>query len=163
MRTLVYALGSLGLLLTVLVSSIAPSSAAHFGNSKAELTGSGDADATGQAVVNYADGHGTFNGRITVRNLEAGESYTFLVRSAAGVERVVCMDEANSQGTFACSEQDLFADGFGLVTAVVRDSEGNEVAAGVFARRGNCREPDQAGSQCEAPGQTSVTSRPAQL
>jgi hypothetical protein len=162
MRTLAYALGSLGLLLTVLVSSISPAAAAHFGNSMATITGSADADATGQAVVNYADGHDSFNSRITVRNLEPGESYTFLVRNAAGVERVVCMDEASAQGTFTCSEQDLFADGFGLAIAVVRDSGGTEVAGGVFERRGNCREPNQAGSQCDAPGQ-SMSARPAWL
>jgi hypothetical protein len=41
--------------------------AAHNGNNKAEITGTGDPDAGGQAIVNYSEGTGKFNGRITVR------------------------------------------------------------------------------------------------
>ena len=125
--------------------------AAHNGNNKAALTGTGDPDATGQAIVNYREGTGTFNGTITVSNLTPGEMYTFLVRRGA-VETVVCSGTANSSGVFTCSAQDLALPGF--VMAVVRDSAGIEVATGTFARRGNCRDADQAGSQCAAPGQT---------
>jgi len=74
------------------------------------------------------------------------------VRSAMGVEREICEAEANQQGTFRCSDQDVLQDEFGLVEAVIRDSEGTEVATGIYNRRGNCRAPDQGGSQCEAPG-----------
>ncbi len=49
--------------------------AAHNGNNKAELAGTGDPDATGQAIVNYREGTGTFNGTLTVRNLDAGETW----------------------------------------------------------------------------------------
>ncbi len=120
---------------------------AHNGNNRAELSGTGDADASGAAIVNYSEGRGTFNGNITVSDLEPGETYTFLVRGATG-EEVICSGTANAAGTFTCSEQKLTLAGF--VTAVVRDEAGAEVASGVFARRGNCRDPEQAGSQCEA-------------
>ena len=124
--------------------------AAHNGNNKAEITGTSDPDAGGQAIVNYSEGTGKFNGRITVRNLEPGETYQFFVRGPSG-ERLVCEGEANSQGVFTCNAQKLALPGF--AQAVVRDSAGMEDASGVFARRGNCRDPDQAGSLCKAPGQ----------
>ncbi len=151
MRTLVRSLGGFALLLTLLLGTVTAASAAHNGNNKAPITGTGDPDATGQAIVNYREGTGTFNGRITVKNLTAGETYTFLVRGASG-ERVICTGVANTQGTFGCSAQDLTLPGFTM--AVVRDAAGMEVAPGTFDRRGNCRDPQQAGSQCVAPGQT---------
>ena len=149
MRFLARGLFVVSMLAMLLVGSTALVSAAHNGNNKAQLTGTGDPDAQGQAVVNYREGTGTFNGNITVQNLEPGETYTFLVRGATG-ETVICSADANSAGTFSCSAQDLTLPGFG--TAVVRDSAGTEVASGIFARRGNCRDADQAGSQCQAPG-----------
>ncbi len=66
----------------------------------------------------------------------------------AGGEQVICSGAASASGTFTCSAQKLTLAGF--TTAVVRDSAGVEVASGVFARRGNCRDPEQAGSLCEA-------------
>lgn len=120
---------------------------AHNGNNRAELTGTGDPDATGVAIVNYSEGKGTFNGNVTVSNLTPGETYTFLVRGATG-ERTICSGTADAAGTFSCSAQGLTLPGFG--TAVIRDASGAEVATGVFQRRGNCRDADQAGSQCEA-------------
>ena len=150
MRTLFRSLGALALLLTLVVGTVVVTSAAHNGNNKASITGTGDPDATGQAIVNYREGTGTFNGSIAVKNLEPGETYTFLVRGATG-ETIICMDEANSSGTFTCSAQDLTLPGFGM--AVVRDGAGMEVATGTFDRRGNCRDPQQGGSLCEAPGQ----------
>ncbi len=122
---------------------------AHNGNNRAELTGTGDPNATGVAIVNYSEGKGTFNGNITVSNLTAGAAYTFLVRSPNGVtEQVICSGTADADGTFTCSAQGLPLNGF--AKAVVRDSNGTEVAVGTFERRGNCRDPLQAGSQCEA-------------
>ncbi len=154
MRTLLYALGSLGLLLTVLFSSVSPASAAHNGNNKASVMGVGvEADASGQSIVNYREGTGTFNGSINVKNLKQGVMYTFVVRLAddEGTDQVICSGTANRQGTFKCSEQDLALAGFSQ--AVVEDGAGNDVAIGTFARRGNWRDPQQAGSLCDAPGQ----------
>ena len=128
-------------------------SAAHLGNSQADINGTADPDATGQATVNYSDGTGLFNGTINVANLTAGESYTFLVRRASGTEVPICSDTATSQGRFNCSGNKVDVPAPGFTTAVVRNSLGMEVATGAFTeRRGNCREPDQAGSQCTAPG-----------
>ena len=149
MRTLLRAFGGLALLLAVLVGTVPATLAAHNGNNQAVLSGTGDPDATGKAIVNYREGTGTFNGTITVQNLTPGATYTVLVRGASG-ERVICTDVANTQGSFTCSAQDLTLPGF--VTAVVRDSAGTDVASGTFERRGNCRDPEQAGSQCAAPG-----------
>ena len=125
--------------------------AAHNGNNSAQLTGTAaDPDATGKAIVNYSEGRGDFNGTITVRNLVPGATYSFFVRRGA-TETLVCSGEANSQGTFTCQAQHLRLPGF--THAVVRNAAGVEVASGVFERRGNCRDPEQGGSLCTAPGQ----------
>ena len=121
--------------------------AAHNGNNKAELSGVG----TGTAVVNYSKGQGTFNGTVTVSGLMANTGYSFFVTGAgAGAEgRLICSGTSNSSGTFTCSAQRLRLPGF--TTAQVRTTTGGTVvASGVFERRGNCRDPEQAGSQCEA-------------
>ncbi len=141
------------MLVAVVVSGIASSaSAAHNGNNRAAVEGTEvDADAIGRAVVNYSEGQGTFNGTITVRNLEPGETYTFQVSGAASGDGVdVCEGVANSQGTFSCSFQDMELPGFAGVE--VEDEDGNVVATGTFERAGNCRDADQAGSLCVAPG-----------
>jgi len=122
--------------------------AAHNGNNRAVLAGTGDADASGIAIVNYSEGQGTFNGNITVDNLVAGATYTFFVRAGSGAEQLICTGTADLDGTFTCSAQKLTLNGF--ARAVVRDAAGVEVAVGTFERRGNCRDADQAGSQCEA-------------
>lgn len=150
MRTLLRSLGGLALLLTLLVGTVDSASAAHFGNNKATLVGMGtEADASGQAIVNYSKGTQTFNGRISVTNLVPGETYRFLVRSAAG-EQLICEGVATDRGTFMCNAQGLTLETFAV--AVVRDSAGMEVASAPFDRRGNCRVPNQALSQCDAPG-----------
>ena len=129
--------------------------AAHLGNSQADIAGSVDPDATGQATVNYSDGTGVFNGTINVANLDPGQTYTFSVRRANGTEVVFCSDTAGKNGRFHCHGTKVDVPAPGFTMAVVRDSFGIEVANGVFdERRGNCREPDQAGSQCTAPGQS---------
>ena len=151
MRTLVRSLGGFALLLTLLIGTVTAASAAHNGHAKTPIAGTGDPDATGQSIVNYREGTGTFNGTITVKNLTPGATYTFLVRGATG-ETPICSAEASSRGTFTCNAQDLTLPGFTM--AVVRDAAGMEVATGTFERRGNCRDPQQAGSQCVAPGQT---------
>jgi hypothetical protein len=129
-------------------------SAAHLGNSKAGLVGTGDGDASGMSVVNYRKGTESFNASVSLTNLAPNATYTFLVRNAAGVERFICSAATNQQGRLSCNAQDVLPDGFGLARAVVRDAAGNEVAVGVYERTGNCRAPEQAGSQCEAPGHT---------
>jgi hypothetical protein len=125
--------------------------AAHEGNNRAAVEGTGAPGATGNAVVNYRAGSGTFNGSITVRGLMPGTTYTFSVRRP-GPETTICSAVANRGGVFTCSAQDLRLPGF--TDAVVRDAAGAEVALGTFSRGGNCRSPDQAGSQCTAPGQS---------
>jgi hypothetical protein len=152
MRRAVLTFGGLAIVLTLILGTASTASAAHFGNSKATLEGTGDSDAEGKSTVNFRKGTQSFNAAAMVSNLDAGETYVFLVRNAAGVEREVCRAEANSQGMFTCSAQDVLPDGFGLVSAVIWDAGGTEVAFGLYDRRGNCRVPDQAGSQCEAPG-----------
>ena len=117
--------------------------AAHNGNNKAELSGVG----SGTALVNYSEGLGKFSGTVTVRGLAPNTSYSFTVTGASGI-RTICSGISNSSGTFTCSAQQLTLPGFG--TAQVRTSDGTVVASGTFERRGNCRDPEQAGSQCEA-------------
>lgn len=121
--------------------------AAHNGNNKAELSGVG----TGTAVVNYSEGQGTFNGTVTVSGLAANTDYSFFVTGAAAgaTGLLICSGTSDSSGTFTCSEQKLGLPGF--TTAQVRTTIGGTVvASGTFERRGNCRDPEQAGSQCQA-------------
>jgi hypothetical protein len=153
MRHIRIALVAVAAVVAALGLALTPGTAvgAHNGNNSADISGTGDPDATGQAIVNYSKGSRDFNGRISVRRLTPFERYTFSVRTP-GPETVICSSTANANGLFACSAQRLMLPGFSQ--AVVRDSSGAEVAVGVFERRGNCRDPQQAGSQCEAPGQT---------
>jgi hypothetical protein len=68
---------------------------------------------------------------------------------------VFCSDTAGKNGRFQCHGTQIDVPAPGFTMAVVRNSLGIEVGGGLFdERRGNCREPDQAGSQCTAPGQS---------
>lgn len=122
--------------------------AAHNGNNKAEL--SGTSGATGTAVVNYSEGQSNFNGTVTVSGLAPNTAYSFFVSGAGATTGVlICSGTSDSSGTFTCNAQKLALPGF--TTAEVRlTSGGPAVVSGTFARRGNCRDPEQAGSQCEA-------------
>ena len=138
-------------LLSLVVLAVAgTASAAHNGNNKAEL---GVGSVTGTAIVNYSEGQGTFNGTISVQGLVPNTSYLFYVTGAGAgtIGRLICSGISSSSGTFTCSEQKLALPGF--TTAQVRTSGGTVVASGTFDRRGNCRDPEQMGSQCKAPGQ----------
>ncbi len=148
MQTRIRLLGGLALILVLTLGAVSPAGAAHEGNNKGNV--SGDGGAHGQAIVNYSMGTDTFNGQITVSHLTPGETYTFSVVTP-GPLTPICSGEANGGGTFTCSAQGLDLPGF--TNIVVTDSSGNEVASGTFARRGNCRSPQQGGSQCDAPGQ----------
>jgi hypothetical protein len=149
MQTIVRRLGGLALIVALMLGTVSPAGAAHNGNSKANIAGDGGVH--GQAVVNYSEGTGTFHGRITVSHLTPGETYTFAVERP-GPRTEICSGEANAGGTFTCSAQGLTLPGFSDV--VVTDSSGETVASGTLVRRGNCRDPQQGGSQCMAPGLT---------
>jgi hypothetical protein len=128
-----------------LLGIASPASAAHFGNNKAALVGDG---VTGTAIVNYSEGTGTFNGSARVSGLEEG-TYTFQVVSPDGQTATpICTFEADGNGTDGCSATGLTLGGF--ATAEIADANGEVVADGTFERRGNCRDADQAGSQCKA-------------
>jgi hypothetical protein len=123
-----------------------PAQAAHEGNNRAELSGS----AAGTALVNYAKGNGSWTAGARVAGLAPG-TYTFTVTSPNGMTVMpVCTFEADGRGTDGCSARLEVLGGF--ATAEIRDAGGTVVSSGRFDRRGNCREADQAGSQCEAPG-----------
>ncbi|MGI8643927.1 MAG: hypothetical protein ACR2LS_07400 [Thermomicrobiales bacterium] len=149
MRTTLRGFGLLVMLAALMVSALGSASAAHNGNNKANLSAMGD-DAAGKAIVNYSEGRGTFNGTIVVRDLEPNTGYTFVVRlmDNEATDQVICSGTSNDQGLFRCNEQGLALAGFSQ--AVVEDDAGNDAASGTFARRGNCRDPQQGGSQCES-------------
>ncbi len=147
MRTFKIGFAALLMVLVVVSGIASTANAAHFGNNRAEITGTTDSDATGKAVVNYSKGQGTFNGTITVRNLEPNQMYTFTVSGM-----FVCDGFANSQGTFQCSAQRLDLGSFSTAEVRLGNQTGAIVASGDFDRGGNCREADQAASRCNAPG-----------
>ena len=141
----------LGLALVATMSLAAMAFAAHLGNSYSELGGTGDPDAYGRAIVNYTDGTNSFVARIGADNLEPGATYTFAVRlNDGGARQDICTATADRSGHLSCSAQDRTLAGFNQ--AVIYDAAGTEVAKGGMDRRGNCREPEQAGSLCEARG-----------
>ena len=124
--------------------------AAHNGNNRAELTGAGGV--SGVAIVNYSEGQGDFNGNVTASGLTPNTAYSFYVAGAtAGNTGVlICSDTSNSSGVFTCSTQHLVLPGFSRAEIRLGTTI---VATGTFARRGNCRDPNQAGELCSAPGQ----------
>jgi hypothetical protein len=143
------------LLLTcaALAATAPTASAAHNGNNFAELTGTtADPDASGKAILNHSAGGGDFVGSITVANLVPGATYSYLVwrTPVDNSTALLCTGEANGQGMFTCQAQHFLLGGFRQ--AVVRDAAGVVVALGTFERRGNCRDPLQMTTQCEAPG-----------
>ncbi len=119
--------------------------AAHNGNNFADLEGSGGAD--GHAVVNYSEGRGTFNASVNVSGLEDG-TYTLQVVSPNGQTATTICTYHTTAGRDGCSATDLALPGFG--SAQIVEADENVVASGTFERRGNCRDADQMGSQCEA-------------
>ena len=143
-----------GVAAALLVVLVAPgvASAAHNGNNRAELSPVADPDATALAIVNYAEGRGDFNGNVSASGLAPGGTYTLVVRLGANEasDQTICSGTADVFGALSCSAQHLTLGGFN--TAVVEDAAGEDVARGVFARRGNCRDPEQGGSLCDAPG-----------
>ena len=138
--------------LAVVLVTAGGATAAHNGNNRAELGPGSDTDAAGVAIVNYSEGKGDFNGNVTVSHLEPGGTYTFVVRLGTSelTDQTICSGTADELGTFGCTAQHRVLSGFN--TAVVEDSLGNDVSRGAFARRGNCRDPEQGGSLCDAPG-----------
>lgn len=136
---------AIALAAVALLGIASPASAAHNGNNKAELTG--PRGVTGTAIVNYSEGQGTFNATARVAGLPAG-TYTFAVFNAANGSQTICTFTSDGTGTAGCSAQHLELEGFGVARIV--DSSGAIVASGNFARRGNCRDANQAGSQCKA-------------
>jgi hypothetical protein len=140
---------ALAIAAVALLGIASPASAAHFGNNKAELTGTApDSAITGTATVNYSEGRGTFNGTTRVSGLEPNTEYTFRVNGAPDGQKI-CTFTTDANGAGGCSEQGLMLDGFGKAQ-IVNETTNVVVASGDFARRGNCRDRDQAGSQCEA-------------
>lgn len=130
--------------LALMVLGVTPVLGAHNGNNKAELT---DA-ATGTAIVNYSEGTGTFSGTVNTDGLDAG-TYTFQVSLNGTNTTEICEFTVSEDGTReGCSATGLELPGFNRAEIAAED--GTIVASGTFARRGNCRDADQAGSQCEA-------------
>jgi hypothetical protein len=127
-----------------LAVAAAPAHAAHNGNNKAPLRGDG---VTGTAILNYSEGTGTFSGTANVLGLVEGEDYSYVVNLNGGNEQTICTFTAGA-GSSGCSANGLTLPGFNR--AEIEDSAGNAVASGTFERRGNCRDPQQGGSQCEA-------------
>jgi hypothetical protein len=60
----------------------------------------------------------------------------------------LCRATSNAQGTFICNFQGKPLPGF--TTYEIEKVDGTIVASSVFERRGNCRDPLQAGSLCKA-------------
>ncbi len=137
-----------------------PAMAAHNGNNKAALSGA--SGGTGDAIVNYSEGTSTFSSSVNTSGLEDGV-YEFTVSLNGGRVQTICSFVVDGSSREGCSNQGQALNGFNM--AEIRQA-GVVVISGTFARRGNCRDADQGGSQCEAnsaPGQTSGALLPVSL
>lgn len=108
---------------------------AHESNNKATLSGM----VTGTAIVNYLAGTEGWRSSVNVRGDLANGTYGYYVAGGpsgdAGV--LVCTFTVDGGGRQGCSAD---TDLPGFTRAEIRDSDGNVIASGTFARRGGNRE-----------------------
>lgn len=115
-------------------SSAAPVAYAHESNNQATLSGA----VTGNAIVNYVAGREGWRSSVNVRGNLANGTYGFFVAGgpSGNAGQLVCTFTAG-RGRLGCSAD---TDLPGFTRAEIRDSDGNVVASGLFARRGGNRE-----------------------
>ncbi len=167
-------------LAAVPVLALAPAAfAAHESNNRLDFDAVGTSSADGAGTINYVKGasDGTEDGSVWQQSLrftglEPGSSYSVVVLKGEGDgdevpgsgPRTICEFTATDSGTGSCTGR--FLELRALAVAQLQDDAGDVIAqasrtgaAGLTAEapgeitsKGGCREPEQAGSQCDAPG-----------
>lgn len=162
------------LLGAVFLASLAvlPALASHEGNNAltfAPVAGSASPGASGSGIVNYVKGRSNgepdtfWTSSFHFAGLAPNTTYT-VVLFMAGVPRSgICTFTSNANGHGGCTSTFMTLDRFGSaqlrlggeggtpVLQATRHSTG-DIGPGEIVSRGDCREPDQLRSLCEAPG-----------
>ena len=156
--------------------------AAHESSNRLDFDAVTSPTADGAGIINYVKGASGDSEETSVwqqslrfTGLQDGRAYTVVVKRGAGVgvpgdaDRTICGFTASSTGTGSCTGR--FLELRALAVAQLQDANGKVVAqatrtgapngmGGTFSTaapgeilsKGGCREPEQAGSQCTAPG-----------
>lgn len=149
-----------------------PALASHEGNNAltfAPVAGSASPDGSGAGIVNYVKGRSTeepdtlWTSSFHFAGLAPDTTYT-VVLFMAGVPRSgICTFTSNAIGQGGCTSKFETLDRFGSaqlrlggeggtpVLQATRHATG-DIGPGEIISHGNCREPDQLRSLCDAPG-----------
>lgn len=169
-RTTITVLGTLALA----AFAALPALAAHESNnalSFAPAAGSPAPDASGTGVINYVKGiseeepNTAWTSSFRFQGLEPDTTYTVVVRGRfadATAFSAICSFTTNAGDGGSCSEQFIGLQRLAIAQLRLGDQSGTPVlqatrqavvaGPGEIASRGGCREPEQMGSTCEAPG-----------
>lgn len=172
MKTLTRTLAMIGISAAALATLALPASAAHESNNRLLFAAVGTTvgTASGTGTINYVKGTSgdepdtqwTSSFRFT--GLTADTGYTVVVKGRfqdAGLFSSICSFTTNSTGVGSCTSR--FTGLRRLAVAQLRTSSGTAVLQatrqsvlpgqpGSITSSGGCREPDQAGTTCTAPG-----------
>ena len=164
MKILTRTLATIGISAAAMATLALPASAAHESNNRLQFAPvSGSAGASGTGTINYVKGtsgaepNTEWTSSFRFRGLEAGVSYTVVVKSRINE---ICSFTANDAGVGSCTSQFTGLPRLGI--AQLLTSTGTPVlqatrhplltGPGSITSSGGCREPDQGGSTCSAPG-----------
>jgi len=149
----------IALLLVLFGSTIAGVSAAHESNNRIVFQAEADADASGSGTINYVKGReGESNlwvATFRFAGLTAGSTYTVRAFGPGGSSPIeICSFTVTDGGRGRCTAQfpdlpflgGVTVTGDGAVALRALRAQGDIVSSG------GCREPDQAGGTCAAPG-----------
>lgn len=151
--------------------------AAHESNNKlvfAPVAGSPSPDASGSGAINYIKGasgeeSGTaWSSAFRFTGLTPGETYSVVVRGRfadAAAFSGICTFSANAAGVGACRSEFLGLQRLAIAQLRLGGETGTPVlqatrqavvpgGPGSITSDGGCREPDQMGNTCAAPGQS---------
>ena len=174
MRNLCRVLAVIGVSAVAVVSQVLPAAASHESSNHltfAPVAGSIEPGAAGTGIINYVKGTSgvepdtQWTSSFRFDGLTSGASYTVVVKGRFADPTAfsgICGFTADVAGTGSCSSQ--FTGLQRLAVAQLRVGGETGVAVlqatrqavvsgpGTIISRGGCREPDQAGSTCVAPG-----------
>ena len=149
-----------------------PALASHEGNNAltfAPVTGSASPEASGAGIVYYIKGRSTeepdtfWTSSFNFAGLAPHTTYTVVLFMAGVPHSGICTFTSNAIGHGGCTNRFETLDRFGSaqlrlggeggtpVLQATRHATG-DVGPGEIISRGNCREPDQLRSLCDAPG-----------
>ena len=139
----------------------------------APVAGSPSPDAAGSGVINYIKGTSgeepdtSWSSAFRFSGLETNTTYTFVVRGRftdATAFSGICSFTTNGAGNGSCASQFSGLQRLAIAQLRLGDATGTPVlqatrqtvlaGPGSISSDGGCREPDQAGNTCTAPGRT---------